>query len=241
MPIECDSRIPGTRVPWLTELVYRVRWHFLIKFVTTSALIALFFLGYFYVQDAPLDAPSVMPLTALDRMIPFHPYALLAYLSLWIYVGAGPGLQRERAELLKYALWMGALCVTGLGLFYLWPTRLPDMGGDASGPFFEMLRRVDSISNACPSMHVAAAIFTAIRVHDVLARIQAPRWLKGLNLLWCLLIVYSTLAIKQHVVLDVLAGALLGSLFGWTSLADLTRAASSARARRRHEAALRLH
>jgi membrane-associated phospholipid phosphatase len=240
MSIECDSRSTTTRVPWLTELLFRVRWHFLIKFVTTSALIALFFLGYFYVQDAPLDTPTVMPLTALDRMIPFHPYALLAYLSLWIYVGVGPGLQRTPAELLKYALWMGSLCITGLGLFYLWPTRLPDLSAEASGPLIEMLRRVDSISNACPSMHVAAAVFTAIRVQDVLTRIRAPRWLQALNILWCLLIAYSTLAIKQHVVLDVLAGALLGGVFGWTSVVHLTLAVSTARARRRQAAALRL-
>ena len=230
MPIERDSRTPDTCVPWRTELAFRVRWHFLFKFVTTSALIALFFLGYFYVQDAPSDAPTVMPLTALDRIIPFQPYALLAYLSLWIYVGVGPGLQRTGADLIRYTLWIGGLCCTGLGVFYLWPTRLPTVAYDGSGAqLLEMLRRVDSISNACPSMHVAAAVFTAIRVHDVLARVRTPRWLKGLNLIWCVLIVYSTLAIKQHVVLDVVAGALLGGLFGWISLVDVQLAASTSR------------
>src|SRR5215471_2563593 len=160
MPIESDSRSPRPRVPWLTELIFRARWRFPFKFVTTSALIALFFLGYFYVQAAPLDTPAVMPLTSLDTLIPFQPYALVAYLSLWVYVGAGPGLQRSGAELLRYALWMGALCATGLGLFYLWPTQLPDAVGQASdAQLLGMLRRVDSISNACPSMHVAAAVF----------------------------------------------------------------------------------
>ena len=34
-----------------------------------------------------------MPRTRLDLLIPFQPAALLAYVSLWVYVGVGPGLQ----------------------------------------------------------------------------------------------------------------------------------------------------
>jgi membrane-associated phospholipid phosphatase len=232
MPID-PSRTPGTRTAWMTELLFRVRWRFPLKFVATSALIALFFLGYFYVQQTPSDVPVAVPLTALDAWIPFHPYALVPYLSLWVYVGAGPGLQRTGGELVRYGLWIGALSATGLALFYIWPTRLPDLVANASdGQMLGMLRRVDSIGNACPSMHVAAAMFTVIRVHDVLARIAAPRWLKALNIVWCALIVYSTLAVKQHVVLDVIAGALLGGLFGWCSLAHLAFAGPAQRARR---------
>jgi membrane-associated phospholipid phosphatase len=240
MPIDCHSRTRDLRAVWLTELVFRVRWHFPLKFLATSALIALFFVGYFYVQQAPSDVPAVVPLTVLDELIPFQPYALVPYLSLWVYVGAGPGLQRTGRELLMYGLWIGALSVVGLVLFYLWPTRLPDLiANTAGGQMLGMLRRVDSIGNACPSMHVAAAMFTVIRVHDVLARIQAPRWLKGLNILWCLLIVYSTLAIKQHVMLDVLAGTVLGGVFGWMSLADLTFATPAQRTRREQARATR--
>jgi len=41
-----------------------------------------------------------------------------------------------------------------------------------------------------------------------------------LNVAWCLGIVYSTLATKQHVLLDVIPGALLG-YFGAVTLARL--------------------
>jgi membrane-associated phospholipid phosphatase len=34
---------------------------------------------------------------------------------------------------------------------------------------------------------------------------------RALNWLWCLGILYSTIAIRQHVFLDVIAGAVLGS------------------------------
>ncbi len=53
-----------------------------------------------------------MPRLALDDLIPFMPAVLPVYVSLWIYVGFGPGLQRTGQEFVRYTLWLGALCVT---------------------------------------------------------------------------------------------------------------------------------
>jgi membrane-associated phospholipid phosphatase len=39
-----------------------------------------------------------------------------------------------------------------------------------------------------------------------------------LNWAWCIGIVYSTVATRQHVVVDVLAGLVLGGLFAYVSL-----------------------
>jgi membrane-associated phospholipid phosphatase len=67
-------------------------------------------------------------------------------------------------------------------------------------------------------MHVAVAIFTAIRLEDVLRRAGAPYSVRLVNGVWFLAIAFSTLAIKQHVVLDAVAGALLGTAFALPSL-----------------------
>ena len=203
---------------WKAQLAGRVRGHPLLTLIGTSAFIFVFFLGYFYVQRYPLFAPTVMPMTSLDYRIPFQPAALFAYVSLWIYVGAGPGLQSTRREMVIYALWMAALCVTGLAIFYLLPTQTPDMNAVTSGSMlFRTLQHVDAASNACPSMHVAAAVFTVIRVDDVLRVVRSPLLLRLLNIAACVLIAYSTLATKQHVLLDVVAGGLLGALFAGLS------------------------
>jgi membrane-associated phospholipid phosphatase len=216
--IEAAHRASDADADWTVQLAKRVRGYPLLTFIGTSAFIFVFFLGYFYVQRYPLFAPTVMPMTSLDRLIAFQPAALAAYLSLWIYVGAGPGLQSTRREMVVYALWMAALCMTGLAIFYLLPTQTPDMSALTSGSmFFRTLQHVDAASNACPSMHVAVAVFTVIRVNDVLRVIRSPLFLRLLNIGACALISYSTLAIKQHVVLDVVAGALLGALFAGLS------------------------
>jgi membrane-associated phospholipid phosphatase len=44
-----------------------------------------------------------------------------------------------------------------------------------------------------------------------LTKMGAGRGLRALNWLWCAGILYSTVATRQHVALDVLAGAALGA------------------------------
>jgi membrane-associated phospholipid phosphatase len=205
--------------PWTAEIGLRMRKLFWLKFIGTTAVTCLFFIGYFHVLRNPVHPVVVMPLTALDHWIDFRPEALYVYLTLWLYIGFGPGLQRSLLELNVYGLWLGAMCVTGLALFYLWPTAVPPLGFDASGfPGFALLQGVDAAGNACPSLHVATAMFTMIRVEHLLREAGTPRILRLLNLLWFVAIAWSTLAVKQHVALDALAGALLGVAFALPSL-----------------------
>jgi membrane-associated phospholipid phosphatase len=204
---------------WAVELRNRLCNSFLLTVVSTTLITTLFFVVYFAVQRHPAYRPFIMPRTELDWIIPFQPTALLAYVSVWIYVGVGPGLQRTVREFAVYGLWLCGLLITGLIIFYFWPTQVPPPALTATSfPGFTVLHRIDETSNACPSMHVAVAIFTALRIDVVLRSIRAPLQLRVLNAAWFFVIAYSTLAIKQHVVLDVIAGALLGLVFVWMSL-----------------------
>ena len=213
--------------PWTAEVGLRMRRHFFWKLIGTTAWVWAFFIGYFWLLRNPAYPVTVMPLTALDHLIPFQPVTLFAYLSLWLYVGIAPGLQLTFRELLVYGLWAGALCLTGLGLFYFWPTAVPAITLDVSGhPGFKMLQGVDASGNACPSMHVAIAMFTVIWIEHLLRGARAPLALRLFNVAWFLAITWSTLAIKQHVVIDVLAGGLLGLVFAIPSLRWRVRAAS---------------
>ncbi len=204
---------------WTAALLTRARRFFVLKAVGITACTWLFFVGYFHVLRHPAYPVTVVPTTTLDHLIPYLPQALVPYVSLWVYVGIAPGLQLGFVELLVYALWACGLCGCGLALFYLWPTRVPAAAVDAAGfPGLDLLRGVDAAGNACPSMHVAIAIFTAIWVEFLLRKIGAPAWTRFVNAAWFAAIVYSTLALKQHVVVDVVAGALLGGAFAAASL-----------------------
>ena len=214
-----NHSIDPTPLPWPAEIWLRARKLFLLKFVGTSVFTWLFFIGYFHLLRHPVHPVLQMPLTPLDHLIPFQPWMLFPYLSLWVYVGFAPGLQRTFSELVVYGLWIVGLCLSGLAFFYFWPTAVPAPGIDVSGyAGFAMLQGVDAAGNACPSMHVAVAMFTALRLDDVLRQARTPVVFRWLNAFWFLAIAWSTLAIKQHVVLDAAAGALLGVAFALPSL-----------------------
>jgi membrane-associated phospholipid phosphatase len=204
---------------WGAELVARARYQFLLKTVGITAFTWLFFIGYFWVLRHPAYPVTMMPLTAVDRWVSFQPAALFPYLTLWLYVGIAPGLSRSFRHLVVYGLWAAALCVSGLLIFHFWPTAVPPRPPYAGQyPGFALLEGVDAAGNACPSMHVAVAIFSAICLEHLLRQLRSPAWLRLLNVAWFLAIAYSTMAIKQHVALDAAAGALLGSTFALFSL-----------------------
>ncbi len=204
---------------WNHVLGMRLRRNVVLTIIGTTAFNALFFMGYFHVQRHPVYVPITVPVTPLDLMISYQPQFLAAYVSLWIYVGAGPALQRSLSEIATYVLWMAGLCATGLAIFYFWPTQVPPLPhGAATLSGFDLLHRLDEAGNACPSMHVAVATFTLLRLDEVFRSTRAPLFLRWINSAWFVVIVYSTMAIKQHMALDVAAGALLGLMFVLPSL-----------------------
>lgn len=197
------------------------RHHQVLKALGICAFTSVFFIGYFHLLRNPSGPPLEMPLTGLDRWIAYRPKAIWAYASLWVYVGVAPALLPSVRALLLYGAWIAALCATGLLCFWLWPTAVPagfipaDHGSD---PALVLLRGVDASGNACPSLHVATAVFSAAWLARLLAAFRAPAWTQGLNALWLALIVWSTVALRQHVVLDAAAGAVLGLAFVLPSL-----------------------
>jgi PAP2 superfamily len=212
---------PALPAPWTAQFGLRMKRYFLLKLVGISLFMWVFFIGYFHVLRHPAVPVTEMPLTALDHLIPFHPAAIGPYLSLWLYVGIAPGLLLRFWPLVVYGAWSAALCLTGLAVFFLAPTAVPKQAiavNVAEHPAFALLQGIDAAGNACPSLHVATATFAVIWIQRLLRDMGAPAALRAINLGWFLLIVHSTLAIKQHVVLDVVAGALLGAVFAAASL-----------------------
>ncbi|MFM2067466.1 MAG: hypothetical protein RLZZ584_2375 [Pseudomonadota bacterium] len=186
----------------------------MLKTLGISTYMWLFFAAYFHLLRHPASPTTVMPLTALDLAIPFQPGWLWAYLSLWFYTGIAPGLVMTLRELAHYGAWIAGLCLTGLACFYLWPTAVPQqIDGAVTATGFSLLQGVDAAGNACPSLHVATAMYSAYWIDRLLRTVAAPGVLRVVNVSWVGAITWSTLAIKQHVVWDVLAGTLLACVF----------------------------
>ncbi|HEY8996201.1 MAG TPA: phosphatase PAP2 family protein [Lacunisphaera sp.] len=212
-----DSR--PTPAGWLRRCGSHVLVLWPAKMLGTTLGMTAFFVAYFWVLRHPAGPVTVMPVTIIDRLIGFQPIALPLYLSLWIYVSLAPALITDRRELLSYGIAALGLSVVGLGLFILWPTEMPPARVDWSHhPAFTFLKSADASGNACPSLHVAFAVFTGVWFERILRRMGTGRPARMINWLWCLGIVYSTIATLQHVFLDALAGTILGAIVAWMHL-----------------------
>lgn len=227
-----ESRPPVREVLIALPLRERLRSLWKIKLIATPLLMTAFFVAYFLVLKAPLFSVTVMPLTAVDDLVVFSPLALPVYLSLWIYVQLVLVLVADRRELFVYGQAVIGLAVVGLGIFLVYPTAVPVPQIDwTEYPAFLFLKTVDATGNACPSLHVAFAVFTAMWLHRIL-RVMGDRGAFRLtSWVWCVGIVYSTLATKQHVALDVFAGAGLGIAGAAIGLARVKGSKISAGAR----------
>ncbi len=202
---------PATRERlWYARVGHRLRAHWRLKAIGVPSFIAVFFVGYFLLLKFPVFPATIMPLTPIDRLIDFSPGALPLYASLWLYIQFAPGVLDDLGELISYACAASVLSLVGFAVFFFWPTAIPTAGVDWTRNLaFAHLETIAG-GNACPSLHVTFAIFSAIWAHRLLRHVGGPAWTRSLNWWWCAGIVYSTLATKQHVALDVVAGGALG-------------------------------
>ena len=227
MPVSScpPARLPvGGALSWQQQARRRFSTLWQLKAGGTVVFMLLFFWGYFNVLQHPKGPVTVMPLTVVDSWIPVTPAAFGIYASLWFYVSLPPAFLADMRQLLVYACGIAALCLSGLAIFWLWPTAVPlsdvDWAGHAG---IAMIKGIDLAGNACPSLHVATAVFSAVWLAYFFKAIGAPKIFATSSWLLCAAIVWSTMAIRQHVFLDVLAGLVLGLAFAFLSLRAVSR------------------
>lgn len=219
-PIPTHDTPPAIQaLAWPREVARRLVTLWPVKALGTSCFMALFFWGYFSVMRYPLGTPFVMPEMALDRWIPFTAASYPVYVSLWVYVSLPPALLGNLRALLHCALWIALMCTSSLLFFWLIPTQTPAFDIDWSlYPSMSTIKSIDAAGNAFPSLHVASAVFAALWLDRLITHIRAPKVLRWSSVLLCTAIAWSTIASRQHVMLDVLAGAAMGLAFALGSL-----------------------
>lgn len=203
-----------SNIDWRTILL-RDFW---LKFFGTSVFMSVFFTAYFFLLKNPAFPVTVMPLLATDHWVGFSPMALIPYFSLWIYCSLPVMVMPARIRLINFGFWIGAMCMLALSIFYFLPSAVPPANIDWSQhPGVSFLKTVDAAGNACPSMHVAAAVYSSFWLYWLMSELRMGWRSQSVQIVWGVAIVVSTLATKQHVSLDVWAGMVLGIVFAWGS------------------------
>lgn len=204
-------------------LMQRIKRFMPLKAVGTTLFIYLFFRGYFWVMENPNATPLTVPTTSIDDLVPFSIVGLPIYLSLWIYVSLVPALLNSLRALVAYGFWISLMCIACLAFFWFFPTATPPAEIDLDRYPTMAFLRVDTGLNAFPSLHVASAVFTSAWLTILLRKINAPQYINALNIIYCLLIIWSTMAVRQHVFWDAVSGTLIGLVFASVSIRHLTR------------------
>ncbi|MDA8018782.1 MAG: phosphatase PAP2 family protein [Thermoanaerobaculia bacterium] len=174
-----------------------------------------FSIGYFTLQQVTFFTPVTFSLTALDRAIGFAPSWIYAYQSLYILIPVPPLLTTRRSQLDVYTRGFVCLALAGFAIFAVYPVISPRPDGMTGVVAFDLLTRYEGKLNAFPSLHAGLAAYTLCYAywalqHEMSARLRSA--LVVLGLLWGGVILYSTLATKQHYAVDLPAGVLLGWL-----------------------------
>jgi hypothetical protein len=168
-------------------------------------------LSYYLPQLVEVGPRRTMVPMAWEHGIPFQPWWTLVYQSIFVVLPAFYFLQGKRREVLVMA---GALMLTALvdgSCFILFPTAIdrPEMPGGLSGWLYEwLIVRPDKPANLIPSQHAAMAVIACLAGF----RFPGQSWMGWAGLAWLGFLLYSTLAVKQHVFLDLPPGCLVGLL-----------------------------
>ena len=142
-------------------------------------------------------------------IVPFTPWASLAYLWLFPQVLAPLVVIKDRRVLRRAALAYVFLVACGLPFWLLYPVtvpRTPMPVTDLGSWGLALTRFIDPPTNCFPSMHVAESVLAATIVarHD-----RAVGLVLGLM---AAVVAWSTLALGQHWAADAVVGALLALL-----------------------------
>lgn len=151
----------------------------------------------------------------LDQYIPFLPVFIIPYLFWFVYI-ALPGMYFlfcER-EVFCRLMYFGMIGMTVFLLIsYVYPNGLAIRPEHLIGEsvFIKLTRyvySVDTSTNVLPSIHVfnSIGIYLAVKDSDNLRKKKGIRYA---SLTITVLIILSTMFVKQHSVVDVIAGLLL--------------------------------
>lgn len=157
--------------------------------------------------------------TPIDDQIPFNEYFILPYL-LWFPFMFGSLLYfliKDKRSFQDLCFFMFSGMTVSLLTYLVLPNGL-DLRVDFSVDnicawMVSLIQNVDDSANVCPSIHVAST-FSIMLVILRYSKFRHPSWTKLGTSLIAISIILSTMFLKQHSIIDVIAGlALSGILY----------------------------
>lgn len=183
-----------------------------VKLMWGVALTVWISLPYHLLQHYPLLPAWTMTPTVFDDAIPFAQWMAWPYLSLFVMLPIAPFFIQEPRDVRRFAIDFALIGLVSHVAFLVLPTQIERPSVDASDPLYQFVLSTDGPRNACPSLHASMTVYSALWC-GFLIRHHRYAWLTWIGVtLWTLAIFYATIATRQHVLVDLLAGAVLALL-----------------------------
>ena len=198
-----------------------------------TLILSVWFWGCYLILSRHAFFPiHVLPMTSLDRWAGFQPrpWAWI-YESNFLITGIIPWLMTARTELRRYAVGVALLSGLSFLIFGLFPVASPRPANLQEDATLIFITRVDGPLNAFPSLHAGFLVYTLLLAHRLFGWRSNPG-LFAILMIWSILILFATLATKQHYALDLLAGGLIGwaaDRFAWRNSSGDAMASTTAR------------
>ncbi|MBR2520641.1 MAG: phosphatase PAP2 family protein [Oscillospiraceae bacterium] len=175
------------------------------------------FIGLFIAAEHLVTDDYTVIHASLDDRIPFLEIFVVPYCLWYPFMAAAAAYLFffESAPFKRYVTYL-AICFTfSLAFCMLWPNgqdlRPETMPRDnVFTRIVEGLYRADTNTNVLPSIHVCGSIGVVLAVFDS-RTLRDMRWPQPASVVLAVLIILSTMFIKQHSVWDVAAGFALSA------------------------------
>lgn len=187
--------------------IKKSKWIIIDKLLLSFILLSYFRWGYVY--TAKLNKFCLIPIELdifIDNIIPLVPFFIIFYFIGYIFVFAPIFIIKQRKECYLLAFTYFLILSFSFYVFRAIPIVMYKQfayGEDIFSKFTYLQQRIDTCFNNFPSLHVSQNLFAFLFIrdrHKVLGKYLLPI---------VILIICSTLFVKQHLFVDVLGGILL--------------------------------
>ncbi len=189
-----------------------------LKLGVTAVVSVLFWSFYLFLSRHPLFPVHMLPLSWLDIWAGYRPNPWgWIYESIFLLTGISPWLIISREQLRRYIVGFALLSTASFVVFALFPVASPRPKDSQLSTFLIFITQVDGPTDtAFPSLHAGCLVYALALIRHLFGPRLNPI-VAILLLVWAGLILFGTLATKQHYAVDLLAGGLLGWAADWVA------------------------
>jgi membrane-associated phospholipid phosphatase len=144
--------------------------------------------------------------TPVDKALPFMPYFIYPYSFIYVFSMLPSLICENRTLYFRTVVGCALLIITSATIFVLFPVSIPrayELPAGFTGWAFSQLDWIDNPVCGFPSMHVGLTLLATFCVF------RESRFLGWVCVVFAVLTVLSTLLTKQHVLWDVVGGAVM--------------------------------